>query len=92
MGTPDRDRSTAATINADTLRAAAVAGVLAYLRSEEDSRRAPAVGPAAGKGAGAWALHGRRTIMQMRELVQARVLRRRASGALPRRLRDRGSR
>jgi hypothetical protein len=89
MGTPDSARSSADTINADTLRAAAVAGVLACLRSEEDSRRAPAVGPSAGKGAGAWALHGRRSIMQMRALVQAGVLRRRASGALPHRLRQR---
>ncbi len=92
MGTPDSARSSADTINADTLRAAAVAGVLACLRSEEDSRRARAVNPAVGRVVGAWALHGRRSIMQMRALVQAGVLRRRASGALPRRLRDRGSR
>ncbi len=64
-------------------KTAALAGVLAWLKSEEESRAAqPEARPAAGgapggrRGADPWALLGRQTTMQMRNLLQRRLLRR----------------
>jgi hypothetical protein len=79
------------TPDVDTLRAAAVAGVLAFLDSEAlDSeagqRRRADLRPVPAAGVSPWALRGRRSIMQMRSLVQARILGRRMAGALGKRL------
>jgi hypothetical protein len=76
-----------------TRRAAALAGVLAWLEEEGVNRgvavgTATPTGPTGGLGAsaaeaggpagpGPWALHGRQEIMRMRSLLQQRVLGRR---------------
>ncbi len=59
----------------DKKLAAAVTGVLYSMMSEEDQ----AVYPASSRTSeepSPWALHGRQTIMQMRSLLQRRVLKR----------------
>ena len=53
---------------------AAIAGVIQYMKSEEESRRPePLVTPAYPVP---WSLQARQTMMQMRYMVQRRVLKR----------------
>ena len=51
---------------------AALAGVLHHLEETEDIEEARHTGHT--NSAGLWALHGRQSIMRMRNLVQRRVL------------------
>ena len=71
----------------EQLKAAAIAGVLAFLKSEEEARRLSFRVNAPGTGPGPWVLQARRGIMQMRALIQARVLKRDVKGAFHKRLR-----
>jgi hypothetical protein len=57
-------------------QAAAIAGVLEYLKSESEAHLCLQKAALSGRSSGAWALHGRQTIMHMRGLVQRRVLKR----------------
>jgi len=58
--------------------AAAIAAVMAYLQAEEPQAAIPvepaAVGAAAPAGLKLWALNGRQTQMQLRNLLQLRAL------------------
>ncbi len=59
----------------DDKKAAAIAGVLYYLREEEERQR-NACSSLARVLPSAWALYGRQKTMQMRDLVQRRLLKR----------------
>ncbi len=60
----------------DKKKTAAISGVLYYLREEEEQRQRNACSSLARVLPSAWALYGRQKTMQMRDLVQRRLLKR----------------
>ena len=59
----------------DPKAVAAISGVMYYLKSLEDRQPASIAQPET-TGLSPWALHGRQSIMRMREMVQRRMVRR----------------